>query len=39
MRPELNNDDVYDHIAAFSHGSRSQSTSKRLKDRRDDATV
>jgi E3 ubiquitin-protein ligase RNF115/126 len=38
--PELNDDDVVsDHSAAFIHGSRSWSTSWRLKDGRADAMV
>ncbi|CAD6334922.1 unnamed protein product [Miscanthus lutarioriparius] len=37
--PELNDDDASDHSAAFSHGSRSQSTSWRLEDGHADAMV
>ncbi|XP_066363190.1 E3 ubiquitin-protein ligase RDUF2-like [Miscanthus floridulus] len=37
--PELNDDDASDHSAAFSHGSRSRSTSWRLDDGHADAMV
>ena len=37
--PELNDDDASDHSAAFSHGSRSRSTSWRLEDGHADAMV